>query len=50
MPISPRQPTANRAKQQNTMEATAGSDIHAGSDIQGGNGAAEMHAKERGKE
>lgn len=49
MPTSPRQPTANWAKQ-NTMEATAGSDIHAGSDIQGGNGAAEMHAKEKGKE
>ena len=45
MPTSPRQPTANRAKQ-NTMEATAGSDVHA----EGGNGAAEMHAKERGKE
>lgn len=46
MPTSPRQPTANRAKQQNTMEATAGSDVHA----EGGNGAAEMHAKEKGKE
>lgn len=45
MPTSPRQPTANWAKQ-NTMEATAGSDIHA----EGGNGAAEMHAKEKGKE
>lgn len=45
-PTSPRQPAANRAKQEKLMEAAAGRDSHA----ERGNRAAEMHAKEREKE
>lgn len=45
-PTSPRQPAANRAKQEKLMEAAAGRDSHA----ERGNRAAEIHAKEREKE
>lgn len=46
MPTSPRQPTANRAKQEHTTEAAAGSDSHA----EDGNRAAEVRARGREEE
>lgn len=46
MPASPRQPTADRAKQEPSTEAAAGSDIRA----EGGKRAAEVRARGREEE